>query len=323
MLDGGLGTMVQSYSLGEEDFRGREFADWDSELKGCNDLLAITRPDVMADIHRMYLDAGADIVTTDSFNANRISLADYGLADHAYEMSLAAAKLARRVADGYAASHGGGYRFVGGSVGPTNKSSSIATDMGDTSRREIDFVTLVDAYKPQISGLVDGGADLLLIETCFDTLNCKAAVFAAQEVFAAVGRRLPVLISGTLTNSGRTLSGQTVEAFYASVVHARPLAVGFNCSFGARQLLPYLKRLADVSEYPVSVYPNAGLPNLTGGYDESPQSMAAQVEEYMKLGLVNIVGGCCGTTPEHIRCISELARKYLRAVFRSACGIPY
>ncbi len=310
VLDGGLGTMVQSFSLGEEDFRGEEFAGWDRELKGCNDLLAMTRPEVMAGIHRMYLEAGADIVTTDSFNANRISLADYGLSDRAYDMSFAAARLARSVADEYAASHGEGYRFVGGSVGPTNKSSSIATDMSDTSLRETDFGALVAAYRPQIEGLVDGGADLLLIETCFDTLNCKAAVFAATEAFAVRGRRIPIMISGTLTNSGRTLSGQTVEAFYASVAHARPLAVGFNCSFGARQLLPYVKRLADVSEYPVSAYPNAGLPNLSGGYDESPQTMASHMEEYMRQGLVNIVGGCCGTTPEHIRCIASLARRY-------------
>ncbi len=311
VLDGGMGTMIQRYGLREEDYRGAEFATWPVPLKGCNDLLVLTRPDVIGEIHRAYLDAGADIVTTDSFNANRISLADYGLQEQAYAIGRAAAQVARRVADDYMREHPQhGPRFVSGSVGPTSKSASIATDMNDTSRREVDFGGLVAAYVPQIEGLVDGGADLIQFETFFDTLNCKAAVFAAEEVFASRGRRLPLIVSGTLTNSGRTLSGQTVEAFYASVAHARPLAVGFNCSFGARQLLPYLRRMADVSDYPVSVYPNAGLPNLAGEYEESPAAMAAQVEEYLRQGLVNIVGGCCGTTPEHIRAIAQVAARY-------------
>ena len=280
ILDGGMGTMIQRYGLREEEYRGEEFASWHLPLKGCNDLLALTRPEVIGEIHRAYLEAGADIITTDSFNANRISLADYRLQEHAYAISRAAAQVARRTADDYMREHPqAGPRFVSGSVGPTSKSSSIATDMNDTARREVDF-----------EGLVDGGADIIQFETFFDTLNCKAAIFAAGEVFASRGRKLPLIVSGTLTNSGRTLSGQTVEAFYASVAHARPLAVGFNCSFGARQLLPYLKRMADIAECPVSVYPNAGLPNLAGEYEESPETMAVQMEEYFRQGLVNIAG---------------------------------
>ena len=311
ILDGGMGTMIQRYGLREEEYRGEEFASWHLPLKGCNDLLALTRPEVIGEIHRAYLEAGADIITTDSFNANRISLADYGLQEHAYAISRAAAQVARRTADDYMREHPQvGPRFVSGSVGPTSKSSSIATDMNDTARREVDFEGLVAAYTPQIEGLVDGGADIIQFETFFDTLNCKAAIFAAGEVFASRGRKLPLIVSGTLTNSGRTLSGQTVEAFYASVAHARPLAVGFNCSFGARQLLPYLKRMADIAECPVSVYPNAGLPNLAGEYEESPETMAVQMEEYFRQGLVNIAGGCCGTTPDHIRAVAEAARRY-------------
>lgn len=311
VLDGGMGTMIQRCGLGEEDYRGREFASWPVPLRGCNDLLAVTRPQVIEAIHRAYLDAGADIVTTDSFNANRISLADYGLSEHAYAISRAAAEVARRAADAFMREHPqAGPRFVSGSVGPTGKASSIATDMNDTARREVDFDGLVAAYTPQIEGLTDGGADIVQFETFFDTLNCKAALFAAEEVFARRGRRLPLIVSGTLTDSGRTLSGQTVEAFYISVAHARPLAVGFNCSFGARQLLPYLKRMADISDYPVSVYPNAGLPNLSGEYEESPEAMASQIEEYLRQGVVNIVGGCCGTTPDHIRAVAAVARRY-------------
>lgn len=309
VLDGGLGTMIQRYGLKEVDFRGEEFASWSVPLNGCNDLLALTRSDIITAIHGEYLDAGADIITTDSFNSNCLSLADYGLQDYAYRISRAAAEIARRAADDYS-QRTGERKFVSGSVGPTNKSASIAADMDDTAKREVSFDELVEAYTPQIEGLVDGGADIIQLETFFDTLNCKAAIFAAETVFENKGCRLPVIVSGTLTNSGRTLSGQTVEAFYASVVHAEPLAVGFNCSFGAKQLLPYLKRLAEVSDYPVSVYPNAGLPNLAGEYDETPEKMAADVEEYLKLGLVNIIGGCCGTTPAHIRAIAQVAHKY-------------
>lgn len=321
VLDGGLGTMIQKYGLVEEDFRGEEFASWSVPLNGCNDLLVLTRPDIVAAIHEEYLDAGADIITTDSFNANSLSLADYGLQDYAYRISRAAAQTARKSVADFGA-RTGARRLVSGSVGPTNKSASIAVDMDDTVRREVSFEELVAAYIPQIEGLVDGGVDIVQLETFFDTLNCKAAIFAVESVFESKKRMLPVIVSGTLTNSGRTLSGQTVEAFYASVVHSEPLAVGFNCSFGATQLLPYLKRLADVSDYPVSVYPNAGLPNLVGEYDQSPEKMAADVEQYMKLGLVNIVGGCCGTTPAHIRLIAEKARRYSpRKVSGRSCGM--
>lgn len=321
VLDGGLGTMVQRYELQEDDFRGDEFAAWEVPLKGCNDLLVLTRPDVIAAIHGKYLEAGADIITTDSFNANRLSLGDYGLQDYAYRISRAAAETARKVADEYGATTGT-KRFVSGSVGPTSKSASIAVDMDDTARREVSFNDLVAAYMPQIEGLIDGGADIIQLETFFDTLNSKAAIFAAEKAFDCKGRRLPVIVSGTLTNSGRTLSGQTVEAFYASVTHAEPLAVGFNCSFGAKQLLPYLKRLAEVSDYPISVYPNAGLPNLAGEYDESPEKMAVDVEEYLKSGLVNIIGGCCGTTPEHIREIANVARRYSpRRIEERSCSM--
>ena len=311
ILDGGMGTMKQRYGLREVEYRGEESASRHLPLKVCNDLLALTRPEGIGEIHRAYLEAGADIITTDSLNANRISLADYGLQEHAYAISRAAAQVARRTADDYMREHPqAGPRFVSGSVGPTSKSSSIATDMNDTARREVDCDGHVTAYSPQIEGLVDGGADIIQFETFFDTLNCKAAIFAAGEVFASRGRKLPLIVSGTLTNSGRTLSGQTVEAFYASGAHARPLAVGVNCSFGARQLLPYLKRMADIAECPVSVKPNAGLPNLAGEYEESPETMAVQMEEYFRQGLVNIAGGCCGTTPDHIRAVAEAARHY-------------
>lgn len=311
ILDGAMGTMIQRYGLSEEDYRGTEFAGWSVPLKGCNDLLALTKPEVIEEIHCRYLEAGADIITADSFNANRISLADYGLEDYAYRIAKAAAQAGRRAADEFMRANPGlGPRFVSGSVGPSGKAASIATDTNDPSRRETDFDALVAAFIPQIEGLADGGADIIQLETFFDTLNCKAALFAAEEVFASRSSRLPIIISGTLTNSGRTLSGQTVEAFYASVAHAEPLAIGFNCSFGASQLLPYLKRLSDVSDYPVSVYPNAGLPDISGGYEETPRMMASQVEEYLRLGLVNIVGGCCGTTPEHIREIAAAARRY-------------
>ena len=310
ILDGGLGTLVQGYGLTEEDFRGDEFASWPVPLKGCNDLLVLTRPGVIGEIHRRYLEAGADIITTDTFSATSVSLEDYGLQDYAYAISRAGAEVARKAADEFTRRDPQKPRYVAGSVGPTNRTSSIAADMNNTALRDITFGTLATAYEVQIEGLVDGGADIIQLETFFDTLNAKAAIFAAETVFSKKGVRLPLIISGTLTNSGRTLSGQTVEAFYASVKHASPLAVGFNCSFGAKQLMPYLKRLSDISGFAVSVYPNAGLPNLSGGYDETPRMMAADVEEYMRQSLVNIIGGCCGTTPEHIAEIAAIAQKY-------------
>ncbi len=305
VLDGGLGTMIQRHGLDEEGYRGERFAAWERELKGCNDLLCLTRPDLIRAIHEEYLDAGADIVTTDSFNANALSLADYGLQGHAYEINRTAAALARAAADTHTARDPQKPRFVGGSMGPTSHTLSLSSDVESPAARDVSFAELTAAYREQARGLIDGGVDLVMLETFFDTLNAKAALFALEELFAERGRRLPVIVSGTLTPSGRTLSGQTVEAFYASVAHAEPLAVSLNCSFGARALLPHLERLAAVAETRVAVYPNAGLPNLMGGYDETPEAFAGEVAEYMRRGLVNIVGGCCGTTPDHIACLAR------------------
>ncbi|MCC8036079.1 MAG: methionine synthase [Rikenellaceae bacterium] len=311
VLDGGLGTQIQLFGLTEEDFRGEEFRDWPSPLKGCNDLLVLTRPDVVGKIHTDYFEAGADLVSTDSFNSTGISLADYGLQDHAYRISRQAARIARQAADRFTAANPSKPRFVAGSVGPTSKTASMSAEVADPASRDVTFDELSAAYSDQIRGLIDGGADLILIETVFDTLNAKAAIYAHWRVCREKGVDHPVMISGTLADaSGRTLSGQTVEAFYTSVAHAKPLSVGFNCAYGARQLLPYLERLAAVSEFPVSAHPNAGLPNVMGGYDETPEMMAGDVEEYLRRGLVNIIGGCCGTTPEHIRLFAERASQY-------------
>ncbi len=308
VLDGGFGTMVQGYNLCENDYRGEQFASWPTPLKGCNDLLVMTAPHIVGEIHERYLEAGADIVETCSFNANAISLADYGLADYAYPMAKAAAQVARAAADKYSTPEHP--RFVAGSMGPTNRTSSIASDLNNPAAREISFDRLEAAYYDQARGLVDGGVDVLLVETVFDTLNCKAALKAIDRLATECGVRIPTMVSLTLSEGGRTLSGQTIEAFYNSVSHAELLSIGFNCAFGARQLLPYLEELATCSEFAVSVHPNAGLPNLMGGYDETPQMFADDVEEYLRRGLVNIVGGCCGTTPEHIRLVAGIVGGY-------------
>lgn len=301
LLDGGLGTMIQQYGFAEEDYRGERFREWPARLCGCNDLLALTRPEAVRAVHEKYLAAGADIVTTDSFNANAISLKDYGLEGYAYEISRAAAALARSAADEFTARNPQKPRFVAGSIGPTNRTASLSADVADPAAREVTFRQLVEAYSEQARGLVDGGADILLVETVFDTLNAKAALYAVDKLSGELGRELPTMVSGTLADaSGRTLSGQTVEAFCASVSHARLLSVGFNCAYGAKQLLPYLERLAAVAPFRISAHPNAGLPNVMGGYDETPAMFAEDVGEYLRRGLVNIVGGCCGTTPEHI-----------------------
>ena len=311
LLDGGLGTMIQRYGLGEEDYRGERFAAWPTQLKGCNDLLALTRPDVVGEIHEKYLLAGADIVTTDSFNANAVSLADYGLEGHAYEIARAAAEVARRAADAFTRRNPRKPRFVAGSMGPTNRTDSRSADVNDPAAREVTFRQLADAYAEQARGLIDGGADILLVETVFDTLNAKAALYAIDGLAAERGRKLPVMVSGTLADaSGRTLSGQTVEAFAASMAHAGLLSIGFNCAYGAKQLLPYLERLAAVAETRISAHPNAGLPNVMGGYDETPAMFAEDVGEYLRRGLVNIVGGCCGTTPEHIFELAKIVGDY-------------
>ncbi|MDR2882382.1 MAG: methionine synthase [Alistipes sp.] len=313
VLDGAMGTMVQRRGLTEEDFRGGpggRFADWRVPLKGCNDVLVLTRPDVIADIHREYLEAGADIISTDSFNANAISMADYGLQEHIYEMNRAAAVLARAEADKFSTVERP--RFVAGSMGPTNRTAALAANADDPAERDVTFAELADAYYEQAHGLVDGGADVLLVETVFDTLNAKAALFAISRL-----GDVPVMVSGTIADtSGRILSGQTVEAFYTSVAHTGAsrtgslLSIGLNCAFGARQMLPYLERLAAVAECRVSTHPNAGLPNLSGGYDETPEMFAADIEEFLRRGVANIVGGCCGTTPDHTRLVAALAARY-------------
>ncbi|WP_245618162.1 methionine synthase [Knoellia aerolata] len=307
VLDGAMGTMIQREGLSEEDFRGERFADWPSDLRGNNDLLSLTNPGVIEGIHRAYLEAGADLVETNTFNAQRISLADYDMADLAYEINLAAARLARSACDAVAAETGRP-RWVMGALGPTTRTASISPDVNDPGVRNVTFDQLVEAYTEQAQGLVDGGADALLVETIFDTLNAKAAIFALETLFEEQGRRWPVLISGTITDaSGRTLSGQVTEAFWNSVRHARPLVVGLNCALGADELRPYIAELSRIADCFVSAYPNAGLPNAFGEYDETPDQMASVVGEFATSGLVNILGGCCGTTPEHIGAIAAAA----------------
>jgi 5-methyltetrahydrofolate--homocysteine methyltransferase len=304
LLDGAMGTMIQRHGLTEADYRGERFADFRRELKGNNDLLTLTRPDVIAGIHRAYIDAGADIVETNTFNSTAVSQADYGLEALVYELNLEGARLARGVAD--AASTPARPRFVAGVLGPTSRTASVSPDVNDPGFRNVSFAELVENYTEALRGLIDGGADILLIETVFDTLNCKAAIYAIETHFAASGRRLPVMISGTITDaSGRTLSGQTPAAFYASVAHAQPLSVGLNCALGVELLRPYVHELAQVAECRVSAHPNAGLPNAFGGYDETPEFMAGHLKQWAQSGLLNIVGGCCGTTPEHIRAIAD------------------
>ncbi|MFL6091105.1 MAG: homocysteine S-methyltransferase family protein [Aeromicrobium sp.] len=304
VIDGAMGTMIQRYDLQEADYRGERFADWPSDLKGNADLLALTRPDVIGEIHRQYLDAGADIILTDTFNSQRISQADYGLEDLAYELNLEAAKLARAEADA-AEARDGRPRFVGGSMGPMNRTASISPDVNDPAARNLTFEQAAEAYLEQANGLVDGGADVLFIETIFDTLNAKAAIFAVRTLFEERGRRWPVVISGTITDaSGRTLTGQVTEAFWNSVAHAEPLVVGLNCSLGGKEMRPYVAELARVADCFVHSYPNAGLPNAFGEYDEQPDETAGILEEFARSGLVNVVGGCCGTTPEHIASIA-------------------
>ncbi|MFI3281560.1 MAG: methionine synthase [Rikenellaceae bacterium] len=311
LLDGGLGTMVQLYRLGEEEYRGEQFASWHCDLKGCNDALALTRPDVIREIHEKYLQAGADIITTDSFNANAISLADYGLESYSYEFSRAAAAVASSAAREFTARNPQRPRFVAGSVGPTSRPSSMSTDVANPAAREVTFDQLVEAYTTQVNGLLDGGADIILVETVFDTLNAKAALYAIDSIGRERGRQIPTMLSGTLSDaSGRTLSGQGVETMYASLSHASLITVGLNCAFGAKQLLPHLERLAAVAECGISAHPNAGLPNLAGGYDETPEMFADDVEEYLRRGVINIIGGCCGATPQHIYCLNQIIGRY-------------
>ncbi len=309
VLDGAMGTMIQSYGLAEADYRGERFREWPSDLRGNNDLLSLTRPQVIREIHTAYLEAGADILETNSFNSTSVSMADYGMEELVYELNKASGALARGVADEFEAASPDRPRFVAGVLGPTSRTASISPDVNDPGFRGISFEALAETYEAAARGLLDGGADILMVETIFDTLNAKAAIFAIEGLFQRLGSRVPVMISGTITDqSGRTLSGQTVEAFWNSVAHARPLSVGLNCALGAKQLRQYVQDLSRIAMIPVSTHPNAGLPNEMGGYDETPESMAALIGEFARSGMVNIVGGCCGTTPAHIRAIAEAVR---------------
>ncbi|QQL49029.1 methionine synthase [Mucilaginibacter ginkgonis] len=310
VIDGAMGTMIQRYDLTEADFRAERFKDHPSDLKGNNDLLNLTRPDVIKAIHTEYLTAGADIIETNTFSTQRISLADYHMEDLAYELSYEGARIARQAVDEWMEKHPGVAKFVAGAVGPTNRTASLSPDVNDPGYRAVTFDDLAGAYYEQIRGLVDGGSDVLLIETIFDTLNAKAALFAANRYAEESGKKLPLMISGTITDaSGRTLSGQTVEAFWNSVQHANLLSVGLNCALGAKDMRPHIEELSEKADVFVSAYPNAGLPNEFGGYDEMPHETAHLVDDFLKSGFVNIVGGCCGTTPDHIRCIAEKARQ--------------
>jgi 5-methyltetrahydrofolate--homocysteine methyltransferase len=311
ILDGAMGTMIQRYQLEECDFRGDHFIDHGKPLQGNNDILVLTRPNIIKEIHAEYFSAGADIVETNTFSGTSIAQEDYDLSDKAYQINYEAAKLAKEVAIEFTAKTPDKPRFVAGAVGPTNKTASISPDVSDPGYRGITFDQLRIAYKEQIEGLMDGGADLILIETIFDTLNAKAALFACQQVFEEKNVELPIMMSGTITDaSGRTLSGQTAEAFLISLSHAPITSIGLNCALGAKELRPYLMELSDKAPFYISAYPNAGLPNEMGEYDESPEEMATQVEEFLKDGLINILGGCCGTTPKHIQAMAQLAMKY-------------
>jgi 5-methyltetrahydrofolate--homocysteine methyltransferase len=312
VLDGAMGTMIQRYRLSEADFRGARLKDHPKDLKGNNDLLVLTRPDVIGEIHRQYLAAGADLIETNTFGANRPAQDDYGLGALSYEMNVAAARLARQCCDEFSTPEKP--RFVAGAIGPTPKTASISPDVNDPGARNITFAELRDAYKEQARGLLDGGADLFLIETIFDTLNAKAAIFAVDELMEETGERLPVIISGTVTDaSGRILSGQTVGAFWNSVRHARPIAIGLNCALGATLMRPYIEELSKIaSDTFISCYPNAGLPNPMSdtGFDETPEITGRLVGEFAQAGFLNIAGGCCGTTPDHIRAIAERVGQY-------------
>jgi 5-methyltetrahydrofolate--homocysteine methyltransferase len=306
-----MGTMLQRYNFSEEDFRGERFKDFPYSLKGNNDLLSITQPQAIKDIHAQYFEAGADIVETNTFSSTTIGMADYHLEDIVYELNFQSAKIAREVADEFTAKNPEKPRFVAGSIGPTNRTASMSPDVNDPGYRAVTFDDLRIAYKQQVEALIDGGVDLLLVETIFDTLNAKAALFAIEEVKDERKIDIPIMVSGTITDaSGRTLSGQTVEAFLISISHIPLLSVGFNCALGAHQLKPYLKQLSQNTSFNISAHPNAGLPNAFGQYDETPKEMQAQIKEYLDENLINIIGGCCGTNPDHIRLIAEVAKDY-------------
>jgi 5-methyltetrahydrofolate--homocysteine methyltransferase len=311
VLDGAMGTMLQAYKFTEEDFRGERFKDYSSSLKGNNDLLSLTQPEAIAEIHAKYFQAGADIVETNTFSGTTIAMADYDMQNLVYELNFESAKIAKQVADEFTAKEPHKPRFVAGSIGPTNRTASLSPDVNRPEYRAVTFDELRIAYKQQVEALLDGGVDVLLVETIFDTLNAKAALFAIDEVKEERNIEIPIMVSGTITDaSGRTLSGQTVEAFLTSISHIPLLSVGFNCALGAKQLQPYLQRLAHLTQFHTSAHPNAGLPNAFGEYDESPKEMQTFIEAYLKDNLINIIGGCCGTSPAHIKAIAEVASKY-------------
>lgn len=310
IIDGAMGTMIQRHKLAEADYRGERFKDWHCDVKGNNDLLSITQPQIITAIHKQYLDAGADIIETNTFSSTAIAMADYEMQSLAYELNVAAATCAKKAVEQYQAEHPTSNlqpKFIAGAIGPLNKTLSLSPDVNNPGFRAVTFDEVVEAYYDQVRGLVDGGVDILLIETIFDTLNAKAAIFAIKKYFRDTKKEpLPIMISGTITDaSGRTLSGQTLEAFYTSVMHAKPLSIGLNCALGAKEMRPHIEELSQIASCYVSAYPNAGLPNAMGEYDEQPEDTAHYLEEWAKEGFVNIVGGCCGTTPDHIKHIAE------------------
>ena len=311
VLDGAMGTMLQAYKFTEEDFRGERFKDYSTPLQGNNDLLSITQPEAIKTIHGKYFEAGADIIQTNTFSGTTIAMADYQMENLVYELNYQSAKIAKEVANEFTANEPHKPRFVAGSIGPTNKTASMSPDVNDPGFRAVTFDELRIAYKQQVVALIEGGVDLLLVETIFDTLNAKAALFAIEQVKEERKIDIPIMVSGTITDaSGRTLSGQTAEAFLISISHIPLLSVGFNCALGACLLQPHLESIANKTPFAISAYPNAGLPNAFGEYDESPEEMGEQIEEYLKKDLINIIGGCCGTTPGYIKVIADITKKY-------------
>lgn len=311
VLDGAMGTMIQRYKFSEEDYRGIRFKDYEYPLQGNNDLLSLTQPDAIREIHEAFLDVGADIIETNTFSSTSVAMADYYMENLIYELNFESAKIAVDACKKYTDLNPNKPRFVAGSIGPTNKTASMSPDVNDPGHRAITFDELVESYSEQIEALIDGGVDILLVETIFDTLNAKAALFAITGIFDKIGYELPIMVSGTITDaSGRTLSGQTAEAFVTSVSHLPLLTIGFNCALGAELMLPYMKRVSRFSNFFTAAFPNAGLPNAFGEYDESSEEMGEKIKNFLDEGCVNIIGGCCGTTPEHIKAISELVKNY-------------
>lgn len=311
ILDGAMGTMIQAYKLTEQDYRSERFKDYESDLKGNNDLLSLTQAAIIKEIHAKYFESGADLVETNTFNSNKISMSDYGMEDYVYEINFESARIAKAVAQDFTNREPHKPRFVLGSIGPTTKTASLSPDVNNPGYRAVSFDQLADSYYEQAKALMEGGVDAFLVETIFDTLNAKAALFAISGLFEDIGKEIPIMVSGTITDaSGRTLSGQTAEAFLISMSHLPLFSIGFNCALGADQLRPYLQVISRESDFNISAHPNAGLPNAFGEYEQSPEEMAELIKEYLDLNLINIIGGCCGTTPEHIKAIAEVAKNY-------------